>query len=145
MRRGRRWRARVLAAALAAAAAGGGWPARARAAHAEVVPPRRLDAAPVPYPPMASGDATVVLVLVIDATGVVTEATVRQGEQPFAQAAIDAAKGWRFAPATRDESPVPARILATVSFTAPAPAPTPTPSLPSAAPAARVPPAPRPD
>lgn len=94
---------------------------------------------------MASGDATVVLVLVIDATGVVTEATVRQGEQPFAQAAIDAAKGWRFAPATRDESPVPARILATVSFTAPAPAPTPTPSLPSAAPAARVPPAPRPD
>ena len=95
---------------------------RTAAAEPTVVPPRRLDAAPVPYPPDARGDANVVLIVVIDSEGVVTDVTVRKGERPFSDAAAAAVKTWRFSPATRDETPVPSRILTTVTFHAPPPA-----------------------
>ncbi len=86
-----------------------------------VVPPRRLDAADVPYPPHAQGDATVVLVLIVDTSGEVTQVAVREGAEPFATAAAAGVRAWRFTPATRDEAPVAARIVATVSFHAPPP------------------------
>ncbi len=111
-------------------------PPRALAAPADVLPPRRLDAAPVPYPTDGTGDAAVDLVIVVDAVGVVTDVRVRQGSPPFAEAAAQAAKTWRFAPATRDEAPTSARIAVTVNFHAPpapaaAPAATPEPKRPS--------------
>ena len=76
------------------------------------------------YPPDGKGDATVVLALVIDEAGAVTEVTVRDGPSPFAEAAVAAVRTWTFSPATRDETPVAARILAVVTFHAPTQAPT---------------------
>jgi TonB family protein len=112
------------------------WTARAALA-AEVVPPRRLDAARVAYPASGKGDATVVLAVVIDAVGAVTDVTVREGEAPFVAAAVAAVKAWRFAPATRDDAPIPSRILTTVTFRAPPP----TPPRPAPAPGASASPA----
>jgi TonB family protein len=93
-------------------------PAQALAEHT-IVPPRRLDTVEVPYPEGAQGDATVTLVVLVDATGTVQEVTVRDGAPPFAAAAAAGVKGWRFAPATRDDDPVPSRIVAKVTFHAP--------------------------
>ncbi len=100
-------------------------PLRAAGAPADVVPPRRLDVAPVPYPPEGHGDASVDLAIVVDPIGVVTDVRVRQGAPPFADAAAAAVKTWRFAPATRDETPIAARIAVTVTFRAPPPEPPP--------------------
>jgi TonB family protein len=94
-------------------------PRAAAGAPPGVVPPHRLDAAEVPYPPGGKGDATVVLVVVVDASGDVTSVTVREGSPPFVDAATAGVRSWRFAPATRDDVPVPARIVATVGFHAP--------------------------
>jgi TonB family protein len=103
-----------------------------------IAPPQRTDSTPVAYPQDGKGDASVVLALVIDSDGVVTEAVVVRGEPPFAEAALDAVKAWHFLPATRDGAPTPSRITATVEFHAPAPPP-PSPSPPS------VPPPPAPE
>jgi TonB family protein len=84
-----------------------------------VVPPRRLDAEPVPYPPNGQGDASVDLVIVVDPLGAVRDVMVRQGAPFFADAAAAAVKTWQFAPATRDETPIAARIAVTVTFHAP--------------------------
>src|SRR5258708_933904 len=93
--------------------------ARGARATPPLTPPQRLDAAAVPYPLDGRGDASVVLVLLIDPTGAVLEATVREGASPFSGAALAAVREWHFAPALRDETPVAARILATVTFHAP--------------------------
>jgi TonB family protein len=87
-----------------------------------LVPPRRADATPVPYPPDGHGDASVVLTLVVDAQGSVTDVHVARGERPFAEVAATAVRAWRFEPATKDEVPTATRITATVDFHAPAPA-----------------------
>jgi TonB family protein len=132
--RGRR--SRLLAASLAA---GFLYAAAARSAPG-IVPPRRLDEAAVPYPPEGHGDATVELTIVVDARGAVTDVTVVRGDAPFCRAAAAAVKTWRFAPATRDDVPVAARITAAVDFhveAAPAPV-APAPSS-STAPAHRPP------
>ncbi|MGA7119397.1 MAG: TonB family protein, partial [Polyangiaceae bacterium] len=70
----------------------------------DIVPPRRLDAAPVPYPADGNGDASVDLVIVVDPVGAVTDVHVRRGTPPFSNAAVEAVKTWRFAPATRDDA-----------------------------------------
>ncbi len=93
----------------------------ARAAPANVVAPQRVDATPVPYPAGGHGEASVLLAVVVDVNGAVTDVTVRQGSPPFDDAAAAAVKEWHFVPATRDDSPVPARILVTVSFHPPLP------------------------
>ena len=93
-------------------------PGSARAA-ATIVPPRRVEAAEIPYPAQGRGDATVVLVLLIDASGTVKDVTVREGDPPFADAAAAGVRAWRFQPATRDDEPIPARIVAKVTFHAP--------------------------
>jgi TonB family protein len=105
-----------------------------------LVPPRRLDATPVPYPTDGHGDASVVLTLVVDAQGAVSDVHVTRGEPPFAATAAMAVSTWRFEPATKDDVPIPARITATVDFHAPPP-PRPAPSE-SAAPLAPSPPLP---
>jgi TonB family protein len=98
------------------------WAPTPALASPTLVPPRRTDATPVPYPADGHGDASVALTLVVDAQGVVTDVQVTRGEPPFAEAAAAAVRAWRFEPATRDEVPIPARISATVDFRAPPPA-----------------------
>jgi TonB family protein len=97
-----------------------------------IEPPRRTDTQDVPYPPSASGRADVLLELVVDRDGNVADLRVVDGADPFAAAAQDAAKSWRFAPATRAGEPVEARIRVRVRF-APPPPPTP-PIAPTVAP-----------
>jgi TonB family protein len=89
----------------------------------ELVPPRRLDATEVPYPANGEGDTSVVLTIVIDASGAVSDVKLVRGASPFAEAAVTAVRMWRFDPARRDDVPVAARITATVEFHAPAPPP----------------------
>ena len=88
----------------------------------------------VPYPPDGHGDASVLLTLVVDSRGAVTDVRATKGEAPFADAAAMSARAWRFEPATRDDVPIAARITAVVDFRAPEPvkragpeAPAPTP------------------
>lgn len=111
-----------------------GWPAIARAQNPDapvLVPPKVAEVSEVPYPEGATGDAEVILVLVIEADGAVRTAEVERGDEPFARAARSAALDWTFEPATRDGRPVVAKIRYRVSFveeTAPEPEPPPPPA-----------------
>ncbi|MBI2388235.1 MAG: energy transducer TonB [Deltaproteobacteria bacterium] len=110
----------------------------------KLVAPRQISAPVVPYPEGASGDAVVVVQLVVDVDGSVASATVVEGEEPFASAARASAMDFRFDPATRDGVPVRATIRARIEFH-PRPAETPAETAPVAAPPAPVPPgAPKP-
>ena len=74
------------------------------------------------YPEGASGDASVVLEILVDAEGRATDVTVVSGDEPFAQAARSAAWRWRFQPAaTREGKAVASRIRLQVTFTEPPP------------------------
>ncbi|HEY8073982.1 MAG TPA: TonB-dependent receptor plug domain-containing protein [Labilithrix sp.] len=88
-----------------------------------VMPPRAVSAPEPPYPEGASGDATVVLELLVSVEGAVDDAKPIAGEEPFTTAAATAAKSWRFEPATHGGHPVAARIKFEVKFHAPAPPP----------------------
>lgn len=97
-------------------------PAGERTARAAgVEPPEGLDT-PVAYPDGQTTSASVVLELEIDASGAVTSTRVVLGASPFAEAATDAARTWRFAPARLDGRPVAVRIRYTVQFEPPPPA-----------------------
>ncbi|HXX66646.1 MAG TPA: TonB family protein [Polyangiaceae bacterium] len=89
------------------------------AAPPSIVPPRRLDTSEVPYPSQGQGEASVVLVLTVDATGRVSDVVVRDGSPPFTDAAVAAVRRWRFTPATRDDEPIAARITANIGFHVP--------------------------
>jgi TonB family protein len=88
-----------------------------------LVPPRLISDPTVLYPEGGAGDATVVLTLLIDATGAVRSVIADRPNQPFSSAAEERAKSWRFEPATRDGQPVPARIRIEVAFREPEPEP----------------------
>src|SRR5262245_52979949 len=127
-------RARRAACCMALALLVGAGNARAQAAtpavetpapEQSVVPPQPSSDTSVGYPADASGDATVLLVLLIDREGGVQSAVVEAGESPFAEAAQRAALGWRFEPARRGGQAVPARIRFRVEFRQQTPAPTP--------------------
>jgi TonB family protein len=105
------------------------------AAAPQVVAPRALETPPAAYPVGASGDAAVALELEIAEDGTVTRSTVREGTEPFAEAARVGAERWRFAPATRDGIPVRVKVLVRVTFTQPAAAAPPQ-SAPPASPSA---------
>lgn len=79
----------------------------------------------VDYPPDASGAAVVVLELVVERDGTVGSATVVEGPEPFASAAAEQARSFRFEPAKRAGLAVPARIRFEVRFTPPPIAPQP--------------------
>ncbi|MCI4354596.1 MAG: energy transducer TonB [Thermoplasmata archaeon] len=72
------------------------------------------------------------LVVVVDANGEVTDVAVREGGTPFSEAAMAGVRTWRFAPATRDDTAVPSRIVARVKFLAPDAPPRVPPSAPIA-------------
>jgi TonB family protein len=97
----------------------------------EITPPEAL-ATPLTYPDGASGEATVVLELTLDASGSVVAAVALTGEAPFKDAAAAAARSWRFAPARRGDRAVAARIRYSVQFTPPPPPPPALPMSPAA-------------
>lgn len=82
----------------------------------------------VDYPPGASGDAQVVLELVIGVDGSVERVDVVTGDEPFASTARRAALAWKFRPAKRDDTAVRAKIRFQVVFTEPKPEPEPEPA-----------------
>jgi TonB family protein len=113
----------VLASAGEASAQGA--PAASRAPPPEagvpVMPPRQRGTSDVAYPAGASGDGVVVLIVLVDAGGAVADVKPASGEEPFVSAAVAAARGWTFDPATRDGAPIAARIKMEIVFQAPAP------------------------
>ncbi|HEY4118473.1 MAG TPA: TonB-dependent receptor plug domain-containing protein, partial [Byssovorax sp.] len=78
--------------------------------------PRPFGALDADYPKGAHGDADVTLEVTIDASGVVVSARPLLGAEPFASAAVAGSSAWRFAPATRGDEPVAARVRAIVHF-----------------------------
>src|SRR5579871_2258350 len=131
--------AAAIAAAFSLAAA------RAAAQMPDVVPPKATHDDGVAYPEQAArdgvtGETTVVLRLVVDASGQVTDAEVETpAGHGFDEAALAAARTLRFAPATRDGIPVVARIRFRYVFRPPPPpafpASEPAPAPPEATPA----------
>jgi TonB family protein len=115
------------------------WPAAAQTAT--VTPPVAIDAGHVVYPPGAHGDAAVVLDLVIEKDGSVSDVSVVDGDEPFVAAAVAAAHAWKFTPAHRDDVRVSARVRMQVDFHPPAPAVPPVASPPTPPSTSRVAPA----
>ncbi|MDB4944869.1 MAG: TonB family protein / TonB-dependent receptor [Labilithrix sp.] len=94
-------------------------------AAAPVVPPTAVTTPSATYPAGASGEATVLVVLTIDASGHVTDAVPTEVNEPFSSAAAETARTWTFEPATRDGRPIAARIRVEVTFRPPVLAPDP--------------------
>ncbi len=130
--------------------ASGGY-APTASAEPRLDPPKAI-ATPAPEAPAGTvGEPSIVLELIVGATGTVTSASVLEGEPPLAEMARQAALAWTFEPARRDDVPVSAKIRVRVVFRpsaqAPpkAPQPTPAPELvPPPAPSAATAPAPVP-
>ncbi len=73
----------------------------------------------VPYPEGASGKAVVALKILVQVDGGVGDVQVVEGEEPFASAAIEAARGFVFTPATADGEPRAAWILYRIEYLPP--------------------------
>ncbi|HET7543314.1 MAG TPA: TonB-dependent receptor [Polyangiaceae bacterium] len=106
-----------------------------------MTPPRAVST-PVDYPAQGEGQQEVELELTIAKDGSVSDARVLAGEAPFTDAALMAAKGWRFEPAKRGEQAIAAKIRFLLRFVPPVeestpeqPKPPPAPSAPPGAPA----------
>jgi TonB family protein len=82
----------------------------------QLVAPRAIDAGVVPYPAGATGDAAVVIEILVDTAGRAADAKILEGDDPFATATLAAAGSWRFAPARRGDNDVAARIRMRVEF-----------------------------
>ncbi|HWA71962.1 MAG TPA: TonB-dependent receptor [Polyangiaceae bacterium] len=91
-------------------------PTPSQVAAPELTPPRVLSDTRVAYPEGATGNAEVVLELVIDRDGAVKQARPASGDEPFSSAALAAAHGFRFEPARRGDRPVSARVRLLVTF-----------------------------
>ena len=98
-------------------------PSQPAAPEPELVAPKLQSDPVVEYPASASGDAEVVLELVIEKDGSVRSARTVQGESPFAEAAEAAALTWRFHPARRGDTAIAARIRFQLVFREPEPPP----------------------
>ena len=83
------------------------------------IPPVMIGEPDVAYPDDATGEATVMLIIIVEADGTVRSAIAESGEEPFASAAAEAAKSFRFTPATRDGTPMPAKIRIAIRFRPP--------------------------
>jgi TonB family protein len=89
--------------------------------------PKALTPLAAAYPEGAEGDATVIVKLVVEKDGSVSDVSIVDGKEPFTAAALAWARVFRFAPATRDGVPIKAAIRAEVKFVAPVPADGPSP------------------
>jgi iron complex outermembrane receptor protein len=115
----------------------------AQAALADISAPKVIDSPTAVYPAGATEKASVVTLVTVDAAGQVTAAeVVESGGPAFDAASLEAVKRWRFSPATRDGTPIPARIRIPFRFEPPPPAPEAHDAGPLAAPGAPVPSAP---
>jgi TonB family protein len=85
----------------------------------EVIEPPVARDTPVEYPETETTSAVVVLELELDATGAVLRATIAQGEPPFSDVALAAARDWSFTPARRGGRAVGARLRYSVRFDPP--------------------------
>ena len=77
---------------------------------------------PIEYPEGRTERAVVVLELVIDVNGYVSDVSLVSGEAPFSTAAMDAARNWKFVPAERNGRTITVRTRYTVNFDPPTPA-----------------------
>lgn len=84
-----------------------------------MVLPKLVSPSDVDYPVGAHGDAVVILVLTIAVDGAVIDAATAEGAAPFSDAAVTAARGWRFEPAKRDGKPVASKVRFEVRFEEP--------------------------
>ena len=120
---GRRFSVRLAEALLVASATlGVAAPATAQGpaeSQPELVPPRLVAGEQVAYPEGAHGDAVVTLTVVVNRDGSVRSVTPSSGDEPFASAAAEAVRAYRFEPATRNGQPVAATIRFEVKFAAP--------------------------
>lgn len=140
---GRRWLARLsvgAAMATSSAAALGQDAGAPTSTRPVMVPPKLVGDPTVPYPEGASGDASVVLTLTIDKAGGVESAKADVAQEPFSSRAEQAARAFRFEPATRDGTPVAVRIRMVLDFHPPPPEP----EVPEPLPEAKAPPKPKP-
>ncbi len=99
----------------------------AEATPSDVRPPVVVDHVDAVYPPSALGErkhADVVLTVTVDADGHVSNVGVFTSAAPdLDEAAVIAARQWKFVPAMRDGKPVASRIRVPFHFAPPAPAP----------------------
>jgi hypothetical protein len=96
-------------------------PARAPAQVSAVVPPKLKGEPNVPYPEGATGDAAVILELVVNADGSVRTAKALEPAEPFSGQAELAAFRFEFEPAKRDGRAIAAKIRLEIRFHAPVP------------------------
>jgi len=90
----------------------------------DVIVPPQLEGEPnVPYPSGAHGDVTIVMTVTVNADGTVRDAKASEFWEPFATAAMDAARSFHFKPATRGGRPVAAVIRFEIGFKEPRPKP----------------------
>lgn len=94
--------------------------AQPAASRAQAVPPKLREEVIPAYPDGATGDASVVLDVVVQPDGSVGSVGVVEGAEPFASRAVEAARTARFEPARRDGRPIAAKIRLLVSFHPPA-------------------------
>lgn len=134
-------RAVVYGSLVFAAAPGAHAEEAAVAARPKVTPPKPLSTA-VTYPEKASGDASVILELTVEADGTVSSVGRVEGPEPFAEAARRAALSWKFDAADRDGKKVRSKIRFEARFigehllSAPRPEPEETPAAPAEQPTA---------
>ncbi len=81
--------------------------------------PKPLTPLTATYPEGAEGDYVVLLKLVVAKDGSVADIEIERGSSPFREAALHAAKAFRFVPAKRDGIPIRAAIRVEVAFVAP--------------------------
>jgi protein TonB len=88
--------------------------------HSGIQPPRKIVDVSPQYPALARAahqQGVVILETVIDKEGAVETVRVLRGYPLLDQAAIDAVRQWRFAPALLNGQPVPVVMTVTVNFT----------------------------
>jgi hypothetical protein len=84
--------------------------------ESSIVPPRVVVGKEPVYPTGASGDVTVTLIVVVDASGKVASAAPLEVHEPFSSLAVSTVSGWQFEPARRENRAVAARIRVEVVF-----------------------------
>ena len=86
--------------------------------------PLPVDTPAPPYPPNAAGYGGAIVEVDVDAGGGVRAATVMTSRPGFDDAALDAARRWRFTPAMQDGQVAPSIAYLVFSFREPVVAPT---------------------
>lgn len=105
--------------ALAVALAGGAVQQKPPEEQPSFTPARVLDAVEASYPVRSIAAGTVVLEVIVSAAGEIEEVKVVRGIPSLTEAAEQAVRRWRFAPATFDGRPVRSAVPVAFSFSRP--------------------------